>query len=248
MNPQKKFRFAIVGLLLLVSCGVNPDTLGDSSFTSSLEPNPVLSGTIEHWETGKTGILKFRLVKKNTSGSSLLFDTSRVFGTYLVNTNGAFSAPLPKPSDLASFLEDAKTTISSIPCLGSNPVVTENVKATVVFLDLFSNDNTPSGTQVLAATNDQTEHYDLATIPVKTKMAFYVFVEHDVSLYANCGLLVYGTYKVNLNLKMGWNLLSIEVKSRGGIFNATDYRISTDGIPEGLKWFTFGTTSNTPKL
>ena len=241
----KKFWLLLTSILLLVACNLNPDPI-DSSLSASLEPNPVLNGTIENWEAGKTGLLKFRFIKKNLVGSALL-DLSNTLGAFPVAANGSFTASLATPPDLETFLEDAKTTFSSIPCYGSSiQVVPEQVKMALVFLDLFWDSDISTGTKLIAASNNAMEHFDLKTIPVATKFSVYAFVDQDASVNANCSLLLAGSYAAKLNLKKGWNLVTFEVKSRGGLFNATDYRISTDGVPEALKWFTFGQISNTP--
>jgi hypothetical protein len=232
--------------LLLPACNLLPDPAdADPSLNASLEPNPVLSGTIENWEVGKTSLLKFRFVKKNLVGSAL-FDNSNTFGEFNVEKNGAFTAPLPNSAELEWLLEDASTTFSSLPCYGSSIQVTpEHVSIALAYLDLYWDSLTPTQTQLFAANNNAMQHFDLAGAPVGSKFSVYAFVDKDARVNANCGLLIAGAYHVNLNLKKGWNLVTLEIVSKG-LFNYTDYRISTNGVPEGLKWFLFGKTSNTP--
>ena len=233
-------------LLVTVSCTSPDPTNGDSSLSASLEPNPVLNGSIENWESGKTGLLKFRSVKKNLVGSAL-FEISSALGSFDVSGAGGFSAPLPSLTDLEPLLEDAKTTLGGVPCYGSSiQVAPEKVKIALVFLDLFWSADLGTETQLVAANNNQLQHYDFKAAPVGSKYSLYAFAEKDATIGARCSLLVAGSYTVNLNLKQGWNLVTLEIKSRGGLFNATDLRISTDGVPDGLKWFTFGANSNMP--
>jgi hypothetical protein len=230
--------------LFLTACGIGIDPNVDPNLNASLEPNPVLSGAIENWEIGKTGVLKFRFVKKNLVGAALL-DNSNTFGEYTVDQKGTFSAPLPKPADLELLLEDASTTFNSIPCSGSSFRVTpENVSMAAVYLDLYWDSITPTQTQLFAA-NHNMQHFDIAAVPVGSKFSAYVFVNKDARVNANCGLLFAGEYHVNLNLKKGWNLVTLEIAGKG-LFNYTNVRISTNGVPEGLKWFLFGKNSNTP--
>ncbi len=232
-------------LLLLVSCNIFPDQ-GDSSLNASLEPNPILKGSIENWEAGKTGLLKFRMVKNNLVGSAL-FDNTTTLGEFPVAQNGTFNAPLPFRTELEPLLENAKDIIGKIPCYGSSiQIMPENAKLALVYLDLFWDTNTPTQTQLIAANTSTLLHYDLAAVSVGSKFAAYAFVDMDTKITADCGLFIKGAFKANLNLKKGWNLVWLEVVSKG-LFNYTDYRISTDGIPDGLKWFLFGQTSNIPR-
>jgi hypothetical protein len=231
-------------LLLLVSCNVFPDQ-GDSSLSASLEPDPILKGNIENWEAGKMGLLKFRMVKNNLVGSAL-FDKNTTIGEFPVAQNGTFNAALPTPTELELLLEKASSIIGKIPCYGSSiQFVPENARMALVYLDLFWDTNTPTQTQLIAANTSALLHYDLAAVSVGSKFAAYAFVDTDTKITADCGLLIKGAFKAKLNLKKGWNLVWLEVVSKG-LFNYTDFRISTDGIPDDLKWFTFGQNSNLP--
>jgi hypothetical protein len=231
-------------LLLLVACTDFQDKV-DSSLNASLEPNPVLSGTIQKWQTGKTGVLKFRLVKNNTVGSAL-FDNSNTIGEFPVDQNGTFNAPLPTPTELETLLEPAKTIMGKIPyCGSSTSLVPDTTKMAMVYLDLFWDAITPTYTQLLAANTDALQHFDLAAVPVSSKFAAYIYVDSNTIVKTGCGLLVAGSLKANLNLKKGWNLVWLEVTFKG-FLNYTDYRISTDGIPDGLQWYTFGQNTNIP--
>lgn len=231
-------------LLLLVSCNVFPDQ-SDPSLNASLEPNPILKGNIENWEVGKTGLLKFRMVKNNLVGSALL-DNTTTLGEFPVAPNGSFNARLPSKSDLEPLLEKASSSIGKIPCYGSSIQVTpDTANMALVYLDLFWDTNTPTQTQLIAANTSALAHYDLAAVPVGSKFAAYVYADADTKITADCGLLFKGAFRANLNLKTGWNLVWLEIVSKG-IFNYTDYRFKTDGIPDGLKWFLFGQTSNIP--
>ncbi len=231
-------------LLLLVSCSNFSDQV-DPSLNASLEPTPVLKGNIENWEVGKTGLLKFRMVKNNLVGSAL-FDNTATLGEFPVAPNGSFNAQLPSKSDLELLLESAKNIIGKIPCYGSSIQVTpSNANVALVYLDLFWDTNTPTQTQLIAANTSALAHYDLGAVPVGSKFAAYAYADTDTKITADCGLLFKGAFKANLNLKTGWNLVWLEIVSKG-IFNYTDYRISTNGIPDGLKWFLFGQTSNIP--
>jgi hypothetical protein len=230
--------------MLLVACTDFPDQ-GDSSLNASLEPNPVLKGTIENWEAGKMGLLKFRMVKNNLVGSAL-FDNNNTLGEFPVAPDGSFSAPLPSRTELEPLLENAKSIIGKIPCYGSSiQILPENAKVALMYLDLFWDTNTPTQTQLIAANTSALLHYDLAAVAVGSKFAAYAYVDVDTKITADCGLLFKGAFKANLNLKTGWNLVWLEVFSKG-IFNYTDYRISTNGIPDGLKWNLFGQNSNSP--
>jgi hypothetical protein len=245
VNFLTRIRFLAASLLwLFVSCSEVSDQ-GDSSLNASLEPNPVLSGNIEQWEGNKTGLLKFRMVKNNLVGSAP-FDNNATLGEFPVAQNGAFIATLPKPIELETLLENSKDIIGKIPCYGSTIQLTpENAKVALVYLDLFWDTNTPTQTQLIAANTSTLAHYDLAAVSVGSKFAAYAYVNTDTKIIADCGLLYKGAFKANLNLKKGWNLVWLEVFAKG-IFNYTDYRIKTDGIPQGLKWFLFGQNSNIP--
>jgi hypothetical protein len=241
---KRLLNYALTLLLFLTACGVNPD-LSDTTANASLGADPALNGNIENWETGKTGLLKLRFVKKNLNGSAL-FDASNTFGEFSVSANGEFRAPLPTPTELESLLENAGTTLSSVPCYGSSIQVTpNNVKMALTFMDLYWDSVTPTNTFLVAANNNALQHFDLKKAPVGTKLSAYAFVDRNATVTAACGLLIAGSYRLNLNLKQGWNLLTLEIESRG-LFDYTNLRLSTNGIPEGLKWFTFGQISNTP--
>jgi hypothetical protein len=237
-------RVLAASVLLLVSCNIFPDQ-GDSSLNASLEPDPILKGNIENWDVGKTGLLKFRMVKNNLIGSAL-FDNTTTLGEFPVAQNGSFDAPLPPKTELEPLLEHSKDIIGKIPCYGSSiQFVPENTRMALVYLDLFWDTNTPTQTQLIAANTSALLHYDLAAVNVGSKFAAYAFVDMDTKITADCGLLIKGAFKAKLNLKKGWNLVWLEVVSKG-LFNYTDFRISTDGIPDDLKWFTFGQNSNMP--
>jgi hypothetical protein len=241
----KKLFVLVFALLILTACGTDLE-ITDPSLNASLEPNPVLSGSIEQWEFLKPALLKFRLIKKNTVGSAL-FELSNVLGAFDVAADGSFSAALPNPSELEPLLEDAKTTLNSLPCYGSSiHIVPDQLRLALAFLDLYWNSEISTGTQVIASSDNRLLHYDFKNAPVGAKFSIYAYADKDAVINANCGLLLAGSYTLSLNLKRGWNLATLEIKSRGGLFNSTDLRISTDGVPEGLKWFTYGANSNVP--
>jgi hypothetical protein len=241
---KRLLNYALTLMLFLTACGVSPD-LPDTTANASLGADPVLNGSIENWQTGKTGLLKFRFVKKNLNGPAL-FDATNTFGEFTVSPNGGFRALLPTAAELESLLETASTTLSSVPCYGSSIQITpSNVKMALAFMDLYWDNITPTNTFLVAANNNAMQHFDLKKVPVGTKLSAYAYVDRNASVNAACGLLIAGSYRLNLKLKQGWNLLTLEIESRG-LFDYTNLRLSTNGIPEGLKWFTFGQSSNTP--
>jgi hypothetical protein len=237
---------ACLTLAFVSACNSGGGDTGGGGATASLGEAPTLSGTIEGWTPGKTGILKVRMAKKSSTAPGGI-DNSIIVGEFNVNSQGSFTAKLPSSSQTSGQLDFASNAASIFGSVCSTPTISPfDTGIAFAYLDLFASNGSLSGVQVIQANNNTLQKYQAANLPVGSKHSVYLYSNKEATVQSVCNFLLYGSARIDVHLKIGWNLVTIEVKTRVGISGA--YDVVTNGVPSDLKWFMFGNTSNIPTL